>query len=98
MIPELMLILVDNNLMFDSDGGPRPSITVYRWLLELPVSDAPLPNMCTVYSQVLRAYMVFCSRHKTIVFVGREELRTSLGAYAAYRAERPEQSRFDTTT
>ncbi len=98
VIPERMPVLVDDDLMFDGDGGPRPSVAVNRWLRELPVSGAPVPGTWAVYARVLRAWMVFCSGHGTGVFAGREELRASLGAYAAYRAEGPEQARFEATT
>jgi Phage integrase, N-terminal SAM-like domain len=47
---------------------------------------------------VLRDWMVFCAGHGTGVFAGREDLKAVLGAYAAYRAEGPEQARFAATT
>ena len=30
-IPDRMPVLVDDDLLFDSGGGPRPSLAVNRW-------------------------------------------------------------------
>ena len=54
VIPERMPVLVDDDLLFDGDGGPRPSVAVNRWLRELPVSGAPAPGTWAVYARVLR--------------------------------------------
>ena len=97
-VPERMPVLVDDDLLFDDGGGPRPSAAVNRWLRELPTSGAPAPGTWAVYARVLRDWMAFCEGHGTGVFAGREDLRAVLGAYAAYRAEGPEQARFAATT
>jgi integrase len=97
-IPERMPVVVDDDLLFDAGGGPRPSVAVNRWLRELPASGAPAPGTWVVYARVLRDWMAFCGGHGTSVFAGREDLRAVLGAYAAYRAEGPEQVRFKATT
>ena len=73
-------------------------MAVNRWLRELPTSGAPAPGTWAVYARVLRDWMAFCEGHGTGVFAGREDLRAVLGAYAAYRAEGPEQARFAATT
>src|SRR5215471_19152832 len=93
-----MPVLVDDDLRFDGDGGSRPSVAVNRWLRELPVSGAPSPGTWAVYARVLRDWMVFCAGHGTGVLAGRGDLKAVLGAYAAYRAEGPEQARFAATT
>jgi integrase len=97
-IPDRMPVLVDDDLLFDGGSGPRPSVAVNRWLRELPTSGAPAPGTWAVYARVLRDWMVFCADHGTGMFAGREDLRAVLSAYAAYRAEGPEQARFEATT
>ena len=98
VIPDRMPVLVDDDLLFDSGGVPRPSVAVNRWLRELPTSGAPAPGTWAVYARILREWMAFCGGHGTGVFAGREDLRAVLGAYAAYRADGPEQARFEATT
>jgi len=73
-------------------------VAVNRWLRELPTSGAPAPGTWAVYARILREWMAFCEEHGTSVFADREDLRAVLGAYAAYRAEGPEQARFAATT
>jgi len=97
-IPEGMPVLVDDDLRFDGEGGPRPSVAVNRWLRELPASGAPSPGTWAVYARVLRDWMVFCAGHGTDVFAGREDLKAVLSAYAVHRADGPEQARFAATT
>jgi integrase len=97
-IPDRMPILVDDDLSFDDGGVPRPSVAVNRWLRELPTSGAPAPGTWAVYARILRDWMVFCADRGTGVFAGREDLRAVLSAYAAYRADGPEQARFEATT
>ena len=98
VVPEGMPVLVDDDLMFDGGGGPRPSVAVNRWLRELPLSGAPSPGTWAVYARVLRDWMVFCAGRGTGVFAGREDLKAVLGAYAVHRAEGPERARFAATT
>jgi integrase len=97
-IPEGMPVLVDDDLRFDGDGGPRASVAVNRWLRELPFSGAPSPGTWAVYARVLRDWMTFCAEYGTNVFAGREDLKAVLGAYAVHRAEGPEPARFAATT
>lgn len=97
-IPDGMPVLVDDDLAFADDGGPRPTVAVNRWLRELPSSGAPAVGSWAVYARVLRDWMVFLSEHGIGVFADRERLRAGLGAYATYRAEGPEQARFAATT
>lgn len=98
VIPDRMPVLVDDDLLFNDGVGSRPSVAVNRWLRELPTSGAPAPGTWAVYARVLRDWMTFCEEHGTGIFGGREDLRAVLGAYAAYRAEGPEQARFAATT
>ena len=97
-IPDEMPVLVDEDLLFDGECGPRPSVVVNRWLRELPSSGAPSASTWAVYARVLRDWMAFCTRHGTDVLGQRPELKAVLGAYAAYRADDPEHVRFAATT
>ena len=98
VIPDRMPVLIDDDLLFNDGGGSRPCVAVNRWLRELPASGAPAPGTWAVYARVVRDWMIFCGEHGTGIFGGREDLRAVLGAYAAYRAEGPEQARFEATT
>ena len=97
-IPDRMPVLVDDDLQFDDDGGPRPVLAVNRWLRELPSSGAPAAGTWAVYARVLRDWMVFCAGRGTGVFAGREQLKAVLGAYAVYRVDGLERARFAATT
>ena len=98
VIPDRMPVLVDDDLLFDDGGGSRPCVAVNLWLRELPTSGAPAPGTWAVYARVVRDWMIFCGEQGIGVFGGREDLRAVLGAYAAYRADGPEQARFEATT
>lgn len=98
VIPDRMPVLIDDDLLFNDGGGSRPSVAVNRWLRGLPTSGAPAPGTWAVYARVVRDWMTFCEEHGTGIFGSREDLRSVLGAYAAYRAEGPEQARFEATT
>ncbi|MCY0925074.1 hypothetical protein OTB20_02415 [Streptomyces sp. H27-H1] len=39
-----MPVLVDDDLRFEDENGPRPATFVNRWLRELPISGEPLPR------------------------------------------------------
>ena len=58
-IPDRMPQLVDDDLIFEDAGVPRPSVAVNRWLRELPVSGAAAPGTWAVYARALRDWMVF---------------------------------------
>src|SRR5262249_53999821 len=93
-----MPVLVDEDLLFEGERGPRPSVAVNRWLRELPSSGAPSAGTWAVYARVLRDWMAFCAGHGTDVLGRRAELKAGLAAYAACRADGPEHARFAATT
>ena len=97
-IPDRMPVLVDDDLRFEDDGGPRPAVAVNRWLRELPSSGAPAAGTWAVYARVLRDWMEFCAGHGTAVFAEREQLKAVLSAYAVYRADGQEHARFAAAT
>src|SRR5438270_11139154 len=90
VIPERMLVLIDDDLLFeDGPGAPRPVVAVNRWLRELPVSGAPAPATWESYGRIVRSWMEFLGDRGTSVFAGREQLRAALAGYAEYRATGP---------
>lgn len=97
-IPDGMPFLVDDDLLFVEPGVVRATVVVNRWLRELPTSGAPAPGTWAVYARVLRDWMVFCAVHGTGVLSDRESLKAVLGAYAAHRADGPQQARFAAST
>jgi integrase len=97
-MPEGMPVLVDDDLVFESEGVSRATVAVNRWLRELPSSGAPAAGTWAVYARVLRDWMVFCAGHGVEVFAGRERLTSVLGAYAGFRADGPLAARFAAAT
>ena len=98
VVPEGMPILIDDDLLFEDDRGPRSSTVVNRWLRELPVSGCPAPRSWATYARVVRDWAVFGAEHGVGLFDGREQLRSLLGSYAAYRACGPVRVRLEATT
>jgi integrase len=97
-IPDRMPVLIDDDLLFEDAGVPRPVVAVNRWLRELPSSGAPATETWAVCARVLRDWMVFLGVHDIGVFDGRDRLKAALGAYAAHRADGPAGARFGATT
>jgi hypothetical protein len=48
--PDRMPQLVDDDLLFEDAGVPRPGVAVNRWLRELPVSGAAAPGTWAKYA------------------------------------------------
>ena len=97
-IPDRMPQLVDEDLIFEDAGVPRPSVAVNRWLRELPASGAPSPGTWAVYARALREWMTFLSGLGIGLFDTRDRLRQALGAYAVHRAGGPVESRYVAST
>jgi len=97
-IPDRMPQLVDDDLIFEDAGVPRPSVAVNRWLRQLPVNGAHSPGTWAVYARALRDWMAFLVPLGIAVFDTREELKRALGAYAAHRASGPAEARFAPST
>jgi hypothetical protein len=51
LIPEGMPVLIDDDLVFEDDGGPRATVAVNRWLRELPTNGVPAPNSWDSYAR-----------------------------------------------
>ena len=97
-IPERMPVLVDDDLLFDDDGGAEAERGGE------PVAAGAAVQRCALGRNVggLRAGAAgldgVLRGHGTGVFAGREDLKAVLGAYAVHRADGPEQARFAATT
>ena len=91
-------MLVDDDLLFEDERGPRASTVVNRWFRELPVSGCPAPRSWAVYARILRDWVVFAGERGVGVFAGREPLRSLLGAYAVFRSCGPVRVRFEAST
>ena len=96
--PDRMPQLVDDDLLFEDAGVPRPGVAVNRWLRELPVSGAAAPGTWAKYARALRDWMTFLPPLGIGVFGTRDELKRALGAYAAHRAGGPVQARWAAST
>src|SRR5260370_5043566 len=97
-IADRMPQLVDDDLIFEDAGVPRPSVAVNRWLRELPVSGAPAPGTWAVYARALREWMTFLAALGIALFDTRDRLKQALGAYAAHRASGPVEARYAAST
>ena len=98
VLPEEMPVLVDDDLLFEDEDGPRPTTVVNRWLRGLPASGCPAPRSWVVYARVLRDWAVFGAERGVGLFDGRDGLRSLLGSYAAYRACGPVRVRLEAST
>lgn len=97
-IPEGMPVLVDDDLLFEDDGMPRPIVAVNRWLRELPSSGCPAPGSWACYARALRDWLDFLTQLGIGVFDSRDRLKAGLSSYAAFRACGPLRSRFAAVT
>ena len=97
-IADRMPQLVDDDLIFEDAGVPRPSVAVNRWLRELPVSGAPAPGTWAVYARALREWMTFLAALGIALFDTRDRLKQALGAYAAHRASGLVEARYAAST
>lgn len=98
LIPDAMPVLIDDDLLFDDQAGPRVTVVVNRWLRELPSSGCPAPRSWAYYARVLRDWMVFLAGRGVAVFGSRERLKAALGAYAVSRSCGPERARLGAST
>lgn len=88
-----MPVLIDDDLRFEDERGPRPATVINRWLWELPVSGAPSPRTWRTYAQVLKTWVEFLDARRFAVFGDRRQLRDALSAYAEHRLSGPSEAR-----
>lgn len=98
VIPEGMPVLIDDDLLFEDAGIPRPTVAVNRWLRELPANGAPGPKTWRYYAQILREWMAFLTERGVSLFGERPPLKAALSAYAVHRSCGPLEARFEATT
>src|SRR5436305_7225539 len=93
-----MPVLIDDDLRFDDDGGPRAAVAANLWLRERPISGAPAANSWEVYARALKGWMEFVADRGIPVFGTYEQLRTGLGLYAEHRLAGPMSVRVSEST
>lgn len=93
-----MPVLVDDDLRFEDEHGPRPTVAVNAWLRELPISGVPAAKSWKSYAQSMRSWLEFLAARSVHPFAGREDLRAALGAFAEYRLAGPPEARWDGAT
>ncbi|PRX96242.1 tyrosine-type recombinase/integrase [Allonocardiopsis opalescens] len=82
-------VLIEDDLRFEDDAGPRATVVVNRWLRELPVSGAPSPNTWQAYARALRDWLTFLGERGVAALDSRQRLRAVLSVYAEYRLGGP---------
>lgn len=97
-IPEAMPVLVDDDLRFEDERGPRATVAVNRWLLEQPSDGAPAPNSWLSYARVVREWMEHLAEHGIGLLDERVRLKAALSSYAVVRSHGPIEMRFEATT
>ncbi|MBT2480803.1 site-specific integrase [Streptomyces sp. ISL-94] len=98
LIRENMPVLVDDDLRFEDENGPRPTVAVNAWLRELPISGVPAAKSWKSYAQAVRSWLEFLASRSVHPFGEREDLRAALGAFAEYRLAGPIEARWDGST
>lgn len=98
LIRDGMPVLIDEDLRFEDENGPRPTVAMNRWLQELPVTGAPSPNTWRTYAQQLKSWSEFLTEHSVDVFADQFRLRGALSAYAEHRLSGPLEARLEGTS
>lgn len=98
LIPEGMPVLVDDDLRFEDDSGPRPAVVANQWLRERPINKAPSPRSWKNYAQALKAWLEFLGSAGVHPFGSREDLRAALAGFAEFRLSGPFKERWDVAT
>ncbi len=93
-----MPVLIDDDLLLEDAGGPRPAVVVNRLLRELPSSGCSSPSSWPTYARALRYWTEFIVELGIELFDGRTRLKEALSAYAVHRACGPIEARFDAAT
>jgi site-specific recombinase XerD len=84
-----MPVLIEDDLRFEDEAGPRATVVVNQWLQQLPVNGAPSPNTWEAYARALRDWLTFLGERGVAAFDTRDRLRAVLSVYAEYRLAGP---------
>ncbi|MEV5048680.1 site-specific integrase [Streptomyces griseoincarnatus] len=98
LIPERMPVLLDDDLLFEDESGPRPTVVANAWLRELPINGVPAWRSWWAYARGLAPWLEFLQRHGVDPFGDRDDLRSALGGFAEYRLAGPLKERWDVET
>lgn len=98
LIRQDMPVLIDDDLRFEDEHGPRPTVAVNAWLRDLPISGVPAAKSWRSYAQATRTWLEFLAARSVHPFGEREDLRAALGAFAEYRLAGPVEARWDRST
>ncbi|PJN37420.1 integrase [Streptomyces sp. CB02959] len=98
LIPEGMPVLIDEDLVLEESGRPRPAAVANVWFRELPVSGAPARRTWKTYAQAVRAWLEFLADRGVDPFGERNEVRAALSAFSEYRFAGPLKARWEAGT
>ncbi|MFD5147387.1 tyrosine-type recombinase/integrase [Streptomyces sp. NPDC058401] len=98
LIREGTPVLIDEDLRFEDNGTPRPTVAVNRWLRELPTMGVPAVKSWKAYAQALRTWLEFLHDRQVHPFADRKDLRAVLSTFAEYRFNGPLEARWDGST
>jgi len=86
VIPEGMAFLVDEDLLFVDENGPRATAVANEWLRLRPTENCPAPSSWGTYARILRDWIVAAQRHGVEVFDTRDRMKALLSTYAVDRS------------
>lgn len=78
VVPDLMPLLMDDDLLLEDSAGPRATTVINRWAQELPANGCPAPESWETYVRVARDWTVFLADRSIQLFDNRAELRRGL--------------------
>ncbi|MEH0513421.1 site-specific integrase [Streptomyces sp. B21-079] len=98
LVREKMPILIDDDLLFEDAGVPRPTVAVNLWLQNLPLDGAPAAKTWKTYAQALKSWLEYLAQIDVHPFDDRDTLRAGLSSFSEYRFSGPLKARWDMDT
>ncbi|MFF3994389.1 hypothetical protein ACFYX8_13900 [Streptomyces cyaneofuscatus] len=86
LIPEGMAFLVDDDLLFADENGPRATTVGNEWLRLRPTERCQAPSSWGTYARILRDWFESARLHGVEIFDTRDRLKALLSTYAVDRA------------
>ncbi|MFF2399877.1 MULTISPECIES: tyrosine-type recombinase/integrase [Streptomyces] len=98
LVRQGMPVLIDDDLLFEDDHGPRPTVAVNLWLQNLPLDGAPAQKTWVTYAQSMKSWLEYLDEVGVHAFAERDALRAALSSFAEYRLSGPLTARWEVST